>query len=313
MPLARQVSGEGPHSPNGTRPAPSPGWPGSRDPRCAFRTRLPSLSGPSVTWDKAPDRQEVRRAAAESLKAAAVGRSRLRLSEWAEGYEEAQGQIRCERRGLNNYFRKQGKRMPDRVSLPTGRYRRERMNPHQAPWEAIPDRRHSQEQEVVIWRRAEERMQSLRLPRGNSSIGGSGCRWGKCTSRRRGRSSGGREKPTQAAWKGRRNGPRWRRGPVVGASNFPTIPLSITGNSGASRIRSGWSRCGRSTESRLTRSGSGPGRGQACLWCPRGFRRTIGHSVGGRNTADRSGTLAPIAERLWVRPDPGSSGRKRVE
>ena len=69
----------------------------------------------------------------------------------------------------------------------------------------------------------------------------------------------------------------------------------------------------RSRDRRLTRSGSGPGRGQASLWCSRGFRRTIGRSGVGRNAADRSGTLAPAVEWLWVRPDPGYSGRKRVE
>ena len=78
-----------------------------------------------------------------------------------------------------------------------------------------------------------------------------------------------RDKPTREAWKGRRNGTRWRRGRAGGASIFPTIPPSITGNSGAPRSRSGWSRCGRSRERRLTRSGSGPGRGPASLWCPR--------------------------------------------
>ena len=154
----------------------------------------------SLNWapDEEPDRQEMSRAVDESLKAlglekhqalivahndkahrhvhvivnrvdletgkaAAVGRSKLRLSKWAEGYEQEQGRIRCERRELNNYLRQQGARMPDRVSLPTGRYRRERMNPHQAPREAIPDRRYSQEQEVVIWRRAEEHMQWERM------------------------------------------------------------------------------------------------------------------------------------------------------
>ena len=69
----------------------------------------------------------VNRVDLETGKAAAVGRSRLRLSEWAKGYEEAQGQIRCERRGLNNQRR--GKR--SRTGSTQG----------------------------VIWRRAEEHMQ----------------------------------------------------------------------------------------------------------------------------------------------------------
>ena len=57
-------------------------------------------------------------------------------------------------------------------------------------------------------------------------------RWAKHTSRRCGRSSAEREKPTEAAWKGRRSGPRWRRGRAVGASrkraweraNQPLVP-----------------------------------------------------------------------------------------
>ena len=77
-----------------------------------------------------------------------------------------------------------------------------------------------------------------------------------------------------------------------GAAMVDTIPLSITGNSGA--LRSSCSRCGRSRERRLTRTGGGPGRGQASLWCPRGFRRTIGRSPAGRrNVPDRNGGLWP--------------------
>ena len=52
------------------------------------------------------------------------------------------------------------------------------------------------------------------------------------------------------------------------------------------RSRRGWSRCGR---------------GQASLWCPHGFRRTISRSAVGRNAADQSGTLAPAVEWLWIR------------
>ena len=37
----------------------------------------------------------------------------LRLSKWAEGYEQAQGQIRCPRRVTNNAQRVQGKRVVD--------------------------------------------------------------------------------------------------------------------------------------------------------------------------------------------------------
>ena len=35
--------------------------------------------------------------------------------------------------------------------------------------------------------------------------------------------------------------------------------------------------------------------------------------VGRQHAADQGGTLAPAVEWLWVRPDPGYSGRKRVE
>ena len=85
----------------------------------------------SLNWakDEKPDRQEMRRAAAESLKAlgmerrqalivshrdgqphvhvianrvdpesgkaAGLSRSKLKLSKWAEGYEREQGKIRC--------------------------------------------------------------------------------------------------------------------------------------------------------------------------------------------------------------------------
>ena len=101
----------------------------------------------------------VNRVDLETGKAAHVGQSRLRLSEWAGEYERRQGQIRCKRREINNERRELGAWVRDRVSLPTGRYRRERMSPHQAPREAIPDGRHSwEQQEGVIWRRAEERM-----------------------------------------------------------------------------------------------------------------------------------------------------------
>ena len=86
----------------------------------------------------------------------------------------------------------------------------------------------------------------------------------------------------------------------------------ISGNSGATRSRSGWSRCGRSRERRLTRSGSGPGRGQASLWHPRGFRRTVvplerGHPMGclrgwsspETRTMCHGGRKRPPDSRLW--------------
>ena len=73
----------------------------------------------------------------ESGKAAGLSRSKLHLSKWAEDYEREQGKIRCPQRERNNARRGQGKRVQDRVSRPTGRHRRERMNPQQEEREAI--------------------------------------------------------------------------------------------------------------------------------------------------------------------------------
>ena len=128
----------------------------------------------SLSWakDEKPDRQEMRRAAQESLKAlgmernqalimshrdgqphvhvianrvdpesgqaAGLNRSKLKLSKWAEEYERGQGKIRCPQRERNNARRGQGKRVQDRVSRPTGRHRRAEMNPQQEERQAIP-------------------------------------------------------------------------------------------------------------------------------------------------------------------------------
>ena len=106
----------------------------------------------SLSWakDEKPDRQEMRWAAQESLKAlgmerhqalvvshrdgqphvhvianrvdpesgqaAGLNRSKLKLSKWAEEYERGQGKIRCPQRERNNARRGQGKRVQDRVS-----------------------------------------------------------------------------------------------------------------------------------------------------------------------------------------------------
>ena len=148
----------------------------------------------SLNWakDETPDRQEMSRAVDESLKAlgleghqalivahrdkehrhvhvivnrvdlesgrsAGLSKSKLRLSKWAEGYEQAQGRIRCEKRVTNNARRGRGERVQDRVSVPTGRYRRERMNPHREPRKTIPAGRGLAERRKVAWQRAEER------------------------------------------------------------------------------------------------------------------------------------------------------------
>ena len=150
----------------------------------------------SLNWakDEKPDRQEMRCAAAESLKAlgmercqalivshrdgqphvhvianrvdpesgkaAGLSRSKLKLSKWAEGYEREQGKIRCAARERNNARRGQGKRVQDRVSRPTGRHRRQEMSPQREQREAIPAGRDGwggPERERVAWQRAEER------------------------------------------------------------------------------------------------------------------------------------------------------------
>ena len=119
----------------------------------------------SLSWakDERPDRQEMKRAAAESLKAlgleknqalivshrdeqphvhvianrvdpesgkaAGLSRSKLRLSKWAEGYEREQGKIRCPMREINNDRRSRGERVVDGRGHSGGRWRRERMSP----------------------------------------------------------------------------------------------------------------------------------------------------------------------------------------
>ena len=149
----------------------------------------------SLSWakDERPDRQEMKRAAAESLKAlgmerhqalvvshrdgqphvhvianrvdpesgkaAGLSRSKLRLSKWAEDYERGQGKIRCQQRARNNMRRAQGERVVDGRGHSGGRWRRERMNPQQER-EAIPAGRDGwggPERERVAWQRAEER------------------------------------------------------------------------------------------------------------------------------------------------------------
>ena len=158
----------------------------------------------SLSWakDEKPNRQEMRWAAQESLKAlgmerhqalvvshrdgqphvhvianrvdpesgkaAGLNRSKLKLSKWAEEYERVQGKIRCPQRERNNARRGQGKRVQDRVSRPTGRHRREEMNPQQEQRQAIPAGRDGwggPERERVAWQRAEERWEWEQLQR----------------------------------------------------------------------------------------------------------------------------------------------------
>ena len=153
----------------------------------------------SLNWAKEekPDRQEMSRAAEESLKAlgmerhqalivshrdgqphvhvianrvdpesgkaAGLSRSKLKLSKWAEGYEREQGKIRCPQRERNNARRGQGKRVQDRVSRPTGRHRREEKSPQREQREVIPAQREGPERERAAWHRAEERMHWERI------------------------------------------------------------------------------------------------------------------------------------------------------
>ena len=119
----------------------------------------------SLNWAKEekPDRQEMSRAAEESLKAlgmerhqalivshrdgqphvhvianrvdpesgkaAGLSRSQLGLSKWAERYEREQGKIRCPARERNNRRREAGERVVDGRGRSGGRFRRERMSP----------------------------------------------------------------------------------------------------------------------------------------------------------------------------------------
>ena len=172
----------------------------------------------SLNWakDEKPDRQEMLRAAEASLKAlgmerhqalivshrdgqthvhvianrvepesgkaAGLSRSKLKLSKWAEGYEREQGKIRCPQRERNNARRGQGKRVQDRVSRPTGRYRREEMSPQREQREAIPAGRDGwggPERERVAWQRAEERAHWEQLQRRRGKALGELEKWSK--------------------------------------------------------------------------------------------------------------------------------------
>ena len=153
----------------------------------------------SLNWAKEekPDRQEMSRAAAESLKAlgmerhqalivshrdgqphvhvianrvdpesgkaAGLSRSKLKLSKWAERYEREQGKIRCPERERNNKRREAGERVVDGRGHSGGRWRRERMSPQREPRETIPVQREGPERERAAWHRAEERMHWERI------------------------------------------------------------------------------------------------------------------------------------------------------
>ena len=94
----------------------------------------------------------VNRVDPETGKAANMGRDRIKLSKWAEGYERKQGKIRCHQRVRNNERRARGQWVRGRWQRHRGRWRRERMSsapsdrvatpaglsrPERAEWEKI--------------------------------------------------------------------------------------------------------------------------------------------------------------------------------
>ena len=92
----------------------------------------------------------------ESGKAEGLSRSKLKLSRWAEKYEREQGKIRCPKREINNMRRSVGARVVDGRGHTGGRWRRDRMNPEEER-KVIPAGQNREEQEQVVWWRAEER------------------------------------------------------------------------------------------------------------------------------------------------------------
>ena len=70
----------------------------------------------------------VNRVHPETGKAANMGRDRIKLSKWAEGYERKQGKIRCHQRVRNNERRARGRWVRGRWQRHRGRWRRERMS-----------------------------------------------------------------------------------------------------------------------------------------------------------------------------------------
>ncbi len=105
----------------------------------------------------------VNRVSMETGKAANLVRDRVTLSKWAEDYERRQGRIRCEKRVKNNAERRRGEWVRHRGSLPTGRYRRERMNPEREPRPRpippVPVTEPEVQRRKVAWQRAEVRME----------------------------------------------------------------------------------------------------------------------------------------------------------
>ena len=94
----------------------------------------------------------VNRVDPETGKAANMGRDRIKLSKWAEGYEREQGRIRCHQRQANNYRRARGEWVRGKGKS-KGRDRRARGVRMPRETKASDPDRISQ----VAWWRAEER------------------------------------------------------------------------------------------------------------------------------------------------------------
>lgn len=93
----------------------------------------------------------VNRVDPETGKAANMGRDRIKLSKWAEGYEREQGRIRCHQRQANNARRERGEWVRGRGKS-KAQHHRSRARMHRETKAADPERISQ-----VAWWRAEER------------------------------------------------------------------------------------------------------------------------------------------------------------
>ena len=118
----------------------------------------------SLNWarDEKPDRQEMSRAAAESLKALGMERHQALIVSHRDGQPHAH--VIANRVDAES-GKAAGERVVDGRGHSGGRWRRERMSPQREPREVIPAEREGPERERVAWQRAEERTQWERLQR----------------------------------------------------------------------------------------------------------------------------------------------------
>lgn len=93
----------------------------------------------------------VNRVHPETGKAANMGRDRIKLSKWAQGYEREQGRIRCPQRQANNYRRERGEWVRGQGKS-KAQHHRSRMRMRREAKAADPERISQ-----VAWWRAEER------------------------------------------------------------------------------------------------------------------------------------------------------------